>query len=174
MPTPEPSHRFNAPWSTALKGMSAFATLLLLSLPVIAFTLLPPRQPIAQWVLCLTGPLVLICSALFMVRGYTIHGSTLQIQRLFWNSRFPLQGLLSVSAEGPALKNSLRLAGNGGVFSFTGLYRHSRIGNYRCFVTDFQNCVVLRFEKRTLVVSPHDPRRFVDLLEHTLNPHRWN
>ncbi len=46
------------------------------------------------------------------------------------------------------MRGSLRLFGNGGMFSITGLYRNRALGNYRAFVTDLKKTVVLRFMKR--------------------------
>jgi hypothetical protein len=47
------------------------------------------------------------------------------------------------------------------MFSITGLFRNRALGNYRAFVTDLTQTVVLRFPKRTVVVSPQNPERFV-------------
>jgi hypothetical protein len=63
------------------------------------------------------------------------------------------------------MKGSIRLFGNGGLFSFTGLYRNKKLGNYRAFVNDWHKCVILRFAKRTIVVSPNDPDGFVAVVE---------
>ncbi|VGO17923.1 hypothetical protein PDESU_06525 [Pontiella desulfatans] len=60
------------------------------------------------------------------------------------------------------MKGSIRLCGNGGLFSFTGLYRNKKLGNYRVFVNDLNRAVVLRFSKRTTVVTPDDPAAFVE------------
>jgi hypothetical protein len=60
-----------------------------------------------------------------------------------------------------AMKGSLRTCGNGGVFSFTGWYWSQSLGFYRAFVMDLNRTVVLRFGRRTVVVSPDDPAGFV-------------
>jgi hypothetical protein len=59
------------------------------------------------------------------------------------------------------MRGSFRLFGNGGMFSFTGWYRNRALGTYRAFVTDLKQTVVLRFEKKTIVLSPENPERFV-------------
>lgn len=58
------------------------------------------------------------------------------------------------------MRGSLRLCGNGGMFSFTGWYRNRALGVYRAFVTDLKSTVVLKFAKRTIVVSPERPEEF--------------
>lgn len=97
-----------------------------------------------------------------MVRGYTLEKGQLIIHRLGWSSRFNLSSLNSATPDPKAMASSIRLAGNGGLFSFCGLFRNRQLGNYRAFATDPQNSVVLRFPKRTLVVTPDDPKRFAD------------
>ena len=59
------------------------------------------------------------------------------------------------------MRGSLRLFGNGGIFSITGLFRNRALGNYRAFVTDLKRTVVLRFPERIIVVSPECPEKFV-------------
>lgn len=51
--------------------------------------------------------------------------------------------------------------GNGGLFSFTGWYRNKILGVYRAWVTDLRSTVILRFEKRAVVLSPADPNAFI-------------
>jgi hypothetical protein len=100
-------------------------------------------------------------AALFIVRSYAIEPNVLAIRRLLWTTRLPLAGLQSAEVSPNVMRGSLRLFGNGGMFSITGLFRNRALGNYRAFVTDLTRTVVLRFPKRTVVVSPENPERFV-------------
>jgi hypothetical protein len=100
-------------------------------------------------------------ASLFVVRSYAIEFNELLIRRLLWTTRLPLAGLQSAEAVPDAMRGSLRLFGNGGMFSITGLFRNRALGNYRAFVTDLKKTVVLRFPKRTVVVSPENPEQFV-------------
>jgi hypothetical protein len=49
-------------------------------------------------------------------------------------------------------------------FSFSGYYRSLVLGRYRAFVTDLHRTVILRFPKRTVVLSPGSPEDFVQEL----------
>ena len=69
--------------------------------------------------------------------------------------------LPSAEADPVALKGSIRLAGNGGLFAFCGWFRNSKLGVYRAFCTDLAHAVVLRFPDRTVVVTPDQPDKFV-------------
>ena len=100
-------------------------------------------------------------TALFTIRGYTVTQDALLIQRLFWKKRIPLQGLKSAQITPDAFRKCIRTCGNGGLFSFSGFYYSKSIGHFRAFATDLANPIVLRFEKRTLVISPSEPEAFV-------------
>lgn len=146
-----------APFSTLLRIVSAAGSLILLGGAATLY-LAPP--PVPRW-LALLPLSVLAACLLFTVRGYTIDGRTLLIHRLLWSTRLSLDGLQSARVEPGAMRGSLRLFGNGGLFSFSGLYRNAHLGSYRAWVTDLKLAVVLRFPDRTWVVSPADPEAFV-------------
>ena len=156
---------FAAPWSVVLKLVTPTAALALLAAAVFVWFAVPPE------VLALRALLSLVCggtvfvTALFTVRGYRIEGRILSVQRLLWDTRISLDGLRSVVADPGALKRSLRLCGNGGLFAFTGWFRNRRLGTFRAFATDPARAVVLTFRNRTIVVTPHDPEAFVRALE---------
>jgi hypothetical protein len=105
--------------------------------------------------------LMLPVAALFAIRSYAIEVNELLIRRLLWTTRLPLAGLQSVEAVPNVMRGSLRLFGNGGMFSITGWYWSRALGHYRALVTDLNQTVVLRFPKRTVVVSPEHPAQFV-------------
>jgi hypothetical protein len=132
--------------------MSGFTVVIILAVAVPLLL----KDP-AGWLVALILP----CAALFIVRSYAIEPNMLAIRRLLWTTRLPLAGLQSAEVSPDVMRGSLRLFGNGGMFSITGLFRNRALGNYRAFVTDLKKTVVLRFPKRTVVVSPEDPERFV-------------
>jgi hypothetical protein len=59
------------------------------------------------------------------------------------------------------MRGSLRLLGNGGLFSFSGEFWNRRLGRYRALATDPSRAVVLRYPGRTIVITPHDPQQFI-------------
>jgi len=62
------------------------------------------------------------------------------------------------------MRRSLRTCGNGGFFSFTGFYWSKSLKSFRAYVTDLNRTVVLRYDRRTVVVSPESPDDFARLL----------
>ena len=156
---------YRAPWSTALIVMSVLATLLTAG---IAFGLpfLPGAHHGAgfdKWFRWLLLAMVPGC-ALFTIRGYTIVPDAILVHRLLWSTRLPRAGLQSASLEPGAMCKSIRTCGNGGFYSFTGFYWSKSLKSYRAYVTDLRRTVVLRYEKRTAVVSPENPEDFVRTL----------
>lgn len=153
---------FDAPWGTPLRLISTFASLVLLSVPVIV--ILTGQRPASEIAAGIALPVVALgATLLFTVRGYSIEGGSLLVRRLLWSTRIDLAGLRSATADPEAMSGAIRTFGNGGLFSFTGRFRSRRLGSFRAFVTDMSSCVVLILERGTVVVSPDSPERFVEL-----------
>ena len=158
---------FAAPWSVYLKVLSLATTVLLLAGAV----LVPPHIPAAALggmvkLLIAAGCLLpLLGCALFVIRGFRLEAGTLLIGRLFWFTAFPLESLSRAWSSPEAMDGSIRLFGNGGLYSFTGLFRNKRLGRYRAFVTDPKRSVVLEFPRRTIVISPGSPSDFLRRLQ---------
>jgi hypothetical protein len=152
---------YQAPWGRSLLVVSSLLVVLCVA-NVVAISLLFPEEPrvlvlLAQWAL----PVIVLCCLPFMIRSYAITDDAILIRRLFWATRLDRDGLKSAEVVAKAMNKSLRTCGNGGGFSFTGWYWSKQLGFYRAFVTDLNRTVVLRFEKRTVVVSPGEPEDFV-------------
>ncbi len=154
-----PMKIYQAPWGKPLKWVSMLLVILAVVnvigmsfLPIHGFGLL-----LAKWAL----PVIVLSCLPFMVLGYQITDDAVFIKRPLWKTRLDRKSLKSAEVAPRAMKGSLRTCGNGGGFSFTGWYWSKSLGNYRAFVTDLDRTVVLRFEKRTIVVSPDAPEDFV-------------
>jgi hypothetical protein len=152
---------YQAPWGRSLLVVSSLLVVLCVA-NVMAFSFLLPEKPrgmvlLAQWAL----PVIVLGCLPFMIRSYAITEDAILIRRLFWTTRLDRAGLKSAEVIPKAMHKSLRTCGNGGGFSFTGWYWSKPLGFYRAFVTDLNRTVVLRFEKRTVVVSPGEPEEFV-------------
>jgi PH (Pleckstrin Homology) domain-containing protein len=159
-----------APWSAAVKASSALACVLLL---VLAFGLPHAVLPVGHRALAegLRGlvfvlPFVILgASALFVVRGYEVHGRDLFVRRLLWATRIPLEGLEAAWRDPEAMARSVRVFGNAGLFAVTGVYRNRTLGTYRAFVTDRKLAVVLRTRaQKSIVLSPERPEAFLATL----------
>lgn len=162
-----PMTAFRAPWSRLLILISWGAGGLLTAIAVLEAVAIP-RHLLGGWPwLAATGvPLLIVVGcALFVVRGYALSPGTLHVQRLLWRTRIPLDGLHAAWASPDAMAGSIRLFGNGGLFSFTGLFRNRTLGKYRSFATEPRLAVVLELPQRKVVVTPESPQLFLEHLE---------
>jgi hypothetical protein len=157
---------YKAPWSTSLIVTSSLATLLCAG---VALGIVWKGRGMPSWLAVI--PLAIpFGSALFTIRGYALAPDSLMVHRLFWTTRLPLAGLLSARFEPGAMRWSIRICGNGGLFSFTGFFYNKLLGAYRAFVTDPRQTVVLRYPGRTVLVSPAAPEDFVQDLAISSRP----
>lgn len=157
-------HFAAAPWPGRLKAVSVLVTLLLASAGVAAYRAAPVPAGFTHGfglAVAFVFPAIILASLLFVVSGYVLDGHDLLIDRLLWSTRIPLSGLYRVYADPAVCKGSRRVFGNGGLFSFTGLYRNKALGMYRLFATDISRAVVLVLPRKTVVVTPASPEDFV-------------
>jgi hypothetical protein len=152
---------FGAPWSRSLKAATLLAVVMLTVIAVAGMFVMPPRLLLARCTMLGLPIGVLAISFLGMVSGYTLTATQLEVERPLWNTVFPLARLLSVAGDHEVFKGSVRVFGNGGIFSFTGLFWKRGLGFYRAFATDPGRAVVLKFRKRIIVVTPDDPQHFI-------------
>ena len=152
---------FNAPWGTPLKILTAVSTIILIGVSLIGFFSGPQNN--LGWIsgMIIMPLAILIISSFFIIRGYVLTDNTLLIQRLGWNSKLDLSGLLSAVIDPTATTKSVRTFGNGGMFCFAGLFYNKKLGSFRAFATDPKKSVILRFINHTIVVTPDEPEKFV-------------
>src|SRR5512135_2997234 len=152
-----------APWAPKLKFGSVVAVAVCAAIAATS-GVVPPRgaAPVGAiaYFLLVVPPLVIACALLFVVRGYRIEARTLGVRRLLWVTRVPLDGLQRAWHDAEAMQRSIRIFGNGGLFSISGLFRNRSLGSYRAFVTRPDRAVVLRTATRVVVISPVEPRAF--------------
>ena len=160
-----------APWGAFLKGISIAVALLLLGVFLLVACLVPAATlPPLRIVVMAVPLLILLAAALFVVRGYELRDGTLHVRRLLWTTRVALGDLREAIIDPEAGAGSLRLFGNGGLFSFSGWFRNAKLGRYRAFVTDWRQAVVLRSAAGTVVLSPANPAGFVRELQASRAP----
>lgn len=151
---------FAAPMGSVVRVVTLLVTVFLLALSSLAIFGMAQKEPWVRALVAMTGPSILGVSALFAVRGYELRMGGLIVRRPLWETNVTLEGLAEVEVNPEAMRGSLRLFGNGGLFAFAGWFRNRRLGMYRAFVGDPARSVVLRFPKRTVVVAPDRPEEF--------------
>ncbi len=157
-------HFAAAPWPTSLKVSSALGGLLLVGAGYAAWRAVPPTgfaHTFGAVVACVP-PAIALFSLLFTVLGYDLAPGRLYVRRLLWSTVIPLDSLESARCDPTAIRCALRVFGNGGLFSFTGVYRNAELGRFRLFATDPKSAVVLRCRGRVVVVTPAAPHAFAE------------
>jgi hypothetical protein len=158
-----PPTTFAAPWGTAVRATSWLASAFLLGIALLEALVLP-RDLLGGWPWAVgvgVPLLILAVSALFVVRGYELAPGELRVRRLLWDTVVPLDALVRAWAAPDAMAGSLRLFGNGGLFSLTGLFRNRSLGNFRAFAMDPRRAVVLDMGSRKVVVTPGSPEELL-------------
>ena len=147
---------FRAPWSASLRSMTVTRLTLL---AVILTGVILARAPTIAIVVMFGGATLAVGGALAVrVRGYTLTEDAIIVHRGFWDTRLPLTGLRCVTGEVDAVGVWVK---SYGLFSFTGIFWSRKLSWYRAYATDLSRAVVLRYPKRTIVITPHDPQQFI-------------
>lgn len=153
---------FRAPWGRSLKFASLLSVAILLLIATIGISVRPAAGGL--WLLAMVGlPLLVLVTALpFMVTGYVLTEHTLEVRRLAWTTTLPLAGLVKASGDIELARGSLRVFGNGGLFSITGWFWNRRVGFYRAYATDLSRAVFLKYrDRRPVLITPHDTQHFL-------------
>lgn len=152
--------QFNAPWGRMLILITSAAVAMLVGMPVAG--LIRDAGDRGIWFLStVAAPLTILLVAVpFAIRKYGVTANALHVYRLGWKSVISLDQLHDVTVDPQAMKRSLRVFGNGGLFCFAGLFRNKRLGPYRAYATKPELAVVLRFTDRVVVVTPEMPDKF--------------
>lgn len=160
-------HEFPAaPWPPVLKISSALVTLLVAAVGYGAFRNIPPRGAAhtVGVIVTISIPLMLLMSVLFIVTGFSLDTRGVSVRRVLWSTRIEISRLNHAWHDPDVIKGSIRLFGNGGLYSFSGIYRSRKLGRYRLFATDPSRAVVMVHDAGTLVVTPADPEAFLSRL----------
>ena len=152
---------FRAEWGQSVKVITISVTLLLVIISIVVWFLAEDFSPFQRALVSISPMLVLLFTGLFAVRKYSIRGTTLWVHRFGWVSKFELSKLQSAYADATIKNGSRRLFGNGGLFGFIGIFYHREFGKYHAYVTNFEHAVVIMFADKRIVVSPHNPKIFV-------------
>jgi hypothetical protein len=147
--------RFAAPLGWEVKVMTAIFVLVI-GIPI---TIQYARGLHVLPTLLLVPVVIITC---LCVRRYELGPGELRIQRLFWQTRWPLDPATRAIVRPHAMRGSWRTWGNGGVFAFSGHFSGSDLGRYRAFVTDPSRTVILETAQGIVVVSPERPTEFAE------------
>lgn len=159
--------RFPMTVGTSVKWISFVALAVgVVTLPIPILVAMQPSVPTPiAWVSAVPSlivPVVLGLTVLWSPRAVRLEADALVVERRAWSDlRIPLADVSAV-ALGPELKafgsGVIRIAGNGGLMGFTGLYRVRGVGLVRCWATRLGSPTVLvtRKSERPVLLGVDD------------------
>jgi hypothetical protein len=113
-----------------------------------------------------TSVAVIVLGYAYSPRSYSISGREIIVKRLIGSVRVPLDRLKEARLVTPDdLRGGIRLWGSGGMFGYYGLFRTTKLGNCRWYVTNRRNMVVVVTESKTTLYSPDDTEGFLAAVE---------
>lgn len=163
--------QYQAPGGRRIGLITAIVTLL----GVVATTTLPLvvplKRPEDRWAL-LIGPVV-VCpiiggTALWMICHFELTDEPILVRRVLWTNTIPLAHIESAEADPRACERAWKTVGNDGLFAMHGRFRSKRLGRFQAYVADPANSVVLKLPGDIVVISPENPRHFVNDLNRRL------
>lgn len=105
---------------------------------------------------------LVLYSAATSPREYRLGDDNLVISGWLRETVVPLSGPVYVAEVDSAwMRRSQRIFGNGGLFSYSGTFRHRDVGNFQMAAVRSTNPILVQTESRTVVISPNDPAGFV-------------
>ncbi len=149
---------FSAPWSRALKIGTYVIGLFLIAVTIFGWLL--DVDTSIRLTLLIVPIVVLVVSLLYGVRGYTLTETAIEIRRVGWSTRLPLDDLQAVEGKADAMLRAHRVLTNG-LFAFVGFYYSGEFGLVFAYATDLSRAVVLRYPRKKIVLTPHDPQQFI-------------
>jgi hypothetical protein len=163
---------YKAPWGLSVKLISAsFTAGVLIGLWM---TISVPYQyniAIKFLVAVLPSSLLLILW-LRRVRSYKVSDTNLVINRIWGSKTFDLSSLEELSKPHIHFLKLKKRLGNSGLFSFTGKFFYPKIGDFQCYVNDWENAVFLKFKDDSLMLSPEPEEDFMDLMSSHLEQNK--
>lgn len=162
--------QFSAPWSRFLKLTSAGVTVLILGVFWTVAPISTVDESFAFKLFLYLLPIVLLgSSAIFIIRGYEIVGDNIEVIRVIGRAKIPIDTIERVEFNPAATDMSMRMMGNGGLYSFSGFFRNRYLGSYRAYVTNkMNNVVIYRKSGPPIVVSPGEPAEFIESINSRL------
>ena len=143
---------YKASYDTTAKVISAVVCLMLVAIVAVLHVVIVE-------VLC---PLLILVTYAYSPRGYAIEGGAIVIKRLAGNIRIPLADVREARAGTENdFRGTIRVAGNGGLFGYFGLFRTATLGKCSWYVTNRARTVIVRTDSKTFVLSPDEREDFL-------------
>jgi hypothetical protein len=161
--------------TTALFSASC-AFVIYVSAPQAPFDLQPMPVPVSILVCAILMGIVGM-SYLRSVRSYSVdlQKRELIVHRVMGQKVFSLGTLIEGrNVQVADMERLSRVFGNGGLFSYSGVFRSPALGSFRMYSTNSRKNVLVRARDAVVVVSPDDQDGFIETLKSMSSSHDPN
>jgi PH (Pleckstrin Homology) domain-containing protein len=105
---------------------------------------------------------------IYSIKAYVLTNESLILKRPFprFDKSISLSNIISARlAEKGEFKWTIRSAGNGGLFGYSGQYMNNKIGTFTMYAPNRKNKIIIKLEHpaQTIVISPDDPSMVEEL-----------
>jgi hypothetical protein len=116
------------------------------------------QKPFVAWI----SAAIIAAGYAYSPQRYEVGDGMIVVKRLIGNVRVPLDHLREARLITPEdLRGAIRLWGSGGLFGYYGIFRTSKLGNCRWYVTNRATMLVVVTKSKTTLYSPDDPDGFL-------------
>ena len=116
-------------------------------------------------ILATSGLTVLLCLSILNFKSYKISDSELIISKYLMDEKYPLSGIKSYNQPKEPKKGLWRTMGNGGLFSYSGDFKNSELGHFKCYTKNWENLVALETDRGWLLIGPDNHESFLSSLK---------
>ncbi len=103
---------------------------------------------------------------LFIPKYYSVDASAISIHRPIFSFKINRSEIAACSVIlNGEMRGVIRVAGNGGLFGYTGFFWNTKYGTMRWFATQRKNYVLIeKTNGNKIVITPDEPEKFIEAL----------
>lgn len=132
---------------------------------VMDYFFLDVSRPFQSWLsaLLFLGPVALLTIVWFRrVKSYSLMENKIIVQMGSYTREYDIDQIQEIKKPHILFMKLRKIYGNGGLFSYTGLYSYPKIGRFKAFVTNWDHCIILKMRDEQIALSPENYESFLD------------
>lgn len=162
---------YDAPMDGLTKGVTVFVIGLLAGIFSIMLLTIPIDETGTYWLFFFVGVLyffIPFIAYIYTPTGFSLFEDRIEVKRPIGSVMIQLSTISKVyySSDGHELRKAMRLWGNGGLWGFTGLYKHKEIGKYKAYSRTSKEIVIIISKEKgnSKIIGPENPWNFTEQL----------
>jgi hypothetical protein len=103
-----------------------------------------------------------------MPLSVSVDNNNIRINRIYKDIVIPVKDIEKIKIVEGETRNSIRTFGSGGFFGALGKFRNDRLGDYKMYVTDASQAVLVKYDGQTIVFGCDNPEKLVEYVNSIL------